>query len=822
MWKYIEKTYLGLIILLLGNFGCTPEPSIYKSIFLEDFENIEPSLENSKLVSYVLPLSQVGQYSSVFELDTAVIKIRRERLNDYRSQSLENFNPEYGIDQLNIEFFILKYSGNELEKPLDFESKLLDIYYTQDLNSYRGVYNACRLLNIYADYQYEISANLLCFAAFSNTLHILYNFDPLDELYKIKEKFALALLKSLIREYDSIEEISPSKEYIRSIFKDSFWNSFSGLMLQAHLNVKNHKKSIDFLRKAESRAASVRDQFVVNYNLALTYEDLEDIEQASHYYYKAFQAYNGFSCDRDFLAFLVNCLIFEKDPTLLHEYEESALNSVECNELDQEFFRFIKHYRGLVDLNDSLNIISKLMDVRSSAEKVFSNKSTFHIQDFYLDNTIDIMVEFMSRKRMLTKENQQMLVQLYFDTKYKDLYRQKYMYKVDSSMSENGVENSVEKLLLDVNYFKNTRDFTNEKYRELFDLLSSRSISTVPLITPELNFNELVDKIARDSMLVLNMIKGYSNYYLYILDENHMVLDTIPNSVVDSLMLEFQSKVVKDRKQKICPKYIFEETLFKIDPEKKKKIAFIADGHFVQLPIEVLFKENEKVIRLNTVQSLVKNENLFIKKSKISLCSYSDENVNNLPLKYPELTQGYYEIFEISKVLNLEANQSFVRDKFDKRVLWKGKSRMLHFSTHASSSMTNRLDNYILTRHNEEKLYGFELYEATNLPEVVVLSACESGIGLHAYGAGVQTLSRAFLDNGTKTVIKTLWKVNEIATKKFMIEMYTNWAKGMSLYDALEKTKDRFKYDNEYCAPYYWAGFVLEGNPNVYLDSDPQ
>lgn len=92
--------------------------------------------------------------------------------------------------------------------------------------------------------------------------------------------------------------------------------------------------------------------------------------------------------------------------------------------------------------------------------------------------------------------------------------------------------------------------------------------------------------------------------------------------------------------------------------------------------------------------------------------------------------------------------------------------------------------------------------------ELVVLSACETGLGDIKGNEGVYGLQRAFKIAGVKYLIMSLWQVPDRQTKDFMISFYKNWLEGkMNIRDAFSKTqkqmKDRF-YD-----PYFWAGFVL-------------
>lgn len=92
--------------------------------------------------------------------------------------------------------------------------------------------------------------------------------------------------------------------------------------------------------------------------------------------------------------------------------------------------------------------------------------------------------------------------------------------------------------------------------------------------------------------------------------------------------------------------------------------------------------------------------------------------------------------------------------------------------------------------------------------ELVVLSACETGLGDIQGNEGVYGMQRAFKIAGAKYVIMSLWQVPDEETKEFMNSFYKNWLnKKLSIPDTFRKTQQemRQKYEN----PYNWAGFVL-------------
>ncbi len=92
--------------------------------------------------------------------------------------------------------------------------------------------------------------------------------------------------------------------------------------------------------------------------------------------------------------------------------------------------------------------------------------------------------------------------------------------------------------------------------------------------------------------------------------------------------------------------------------------------------------------------------------------------------------------------------------------------------------------------------------------ELVVLSACETGLGDIVANEGVYGLQRAFRIAGARRLILSLWKVPDLQTTRLMTVFYEKWLEDkMPLHDALLDAQRQMK--EEGWAPYYWAGFVL-------------
>jgi CHAT domain-containing protein len=100
--------------------------------------------------------------------------------------------------------------------------------------------------------------------------------------------------------------------------------------------------------------------------------------------------------------------------------------------------------------------------------------------------------------------------------------------------------------------------------------------------------------------------------------------------------------------------------------------------------------------------------------------------------------------------------------------------------------------------------------------ELVVLSACETGLGQIHTGEGVFGLRRSFVLAGARTLVMSLWKVPDEQTKELMVDFYKRLLSGKGRAEALRDAQLAMK--EKYPHPYYWGAFICQGNSGPLLN----
>ncbi|MCG8465854.1 MAG: CHAT domain-containing protein, partial [Xanthomonadales bacterium] len=96
--------------------------------------------------------------------------------------------------------------------------------------------------------------------------------------------------------------------------------------------------------------------------------------------------------------------------------------------------------------------------------------------------------------------------------------------------------------------------------------------------------------------------------------------------------------------------------------------------------------------------------------------------------------------------------------------------------------------------------------------ELVVLSSCDSARGQQLEGEGVLSIARPFFIAGARQVVASLWQVSDRAGAAFMQQFYQHYQAHQNASAALMAAKLWMSQQREWSHPYYWAGFVIQGD----------
>jgi CHAT domain-containing protein len=148
-----------------------------------------------------------------------------------------------------------------------------------------------------------------------------------------------------------------------------------------------------------------------------------------------------------------------------------------------------------------------------------------------------------------------------------------------------------------------------------------------------------------------------------------------------------------------------------------------------------------------------------------------------------------------------------------------GQYRIVHFATHGLlDNQHPELSGLVLSLVDRQgkSQDGFldleDVYNLTLPAELVVLSACETGLGKQIAGEGLVGLTRGFMYAGASRVVASLWKVDDVATAELIGRFYRGMLKeGLRPAAALRQAQMEMQVQKRWADPYYWAAFTIQG-----------
>ena len=331
----------------------------------------------------------------------------------------------------------------------------------------------------------------------------------------------------------------------------------------------------------------------------------------------------------------------------------------------------------------------------------------------------------------------------------------------------------------------------------------------------------------------------------------------------DETIEAYQSRVAKaDEDYSILAKDLSRELFGQVAGKfGNKRLIIVPDGKLGYFPVSALplpdSEKNEPILLSNEVVyapsastlALLTNDKQTNSASK-SLLIFSDpvfsaddsrlsaENKNDLSAQ-TETDEKFRFVESLNSLVRLDSSKSEAdsivdilgtsnADNFSgfsanrERLLNANAAdyKILHFATHGLiDEKRPELSGIVLSRFDEngQKMDEFfrlhDIYGMNLNSDLVVLSACNTGIGKEVKGEGLMSLNNAFLSVGAKSVMASLWKVEDGATLELMKNFYDAMAnEKLTPSKALQKAQIKLQQNERYKSPFYWAAFTVQGD----------
>jgi CHAT domain-containing protein/Tfp pilus assembly protein PilF len=401
-----------------------------------------------------------------------------------------------------------------------------------------------------------------------------------------------------------------------------------------------------------------------------------------------------------------------------------------------------------------------------------------------------------------------------------------------------------------------------EKYLSLISKIQTEARDKIQNISKKIcSISQLQKQIINSETVLLEYYIEEKESYLFIITKNVANICVLAgrDGLEQSLrayikILSFSSS---DKSVGIeAAKRIYEEL---IPPEnggmlrEAKALIIIPDGILCYLPFETLrtglgngsgyLVEKMEISYCPSSSSLFilkqKNKQDVVHKAILVLGGPSYEilptNENDIPKKrmqdrlfgehgigFPKLPFSREEALEIGKLFKKSERTILVGENASEeaiKTLPMNEYRLIHFACHGY--LDERVpfrSALVLSMYAQQKDDGYlqvrEICELTLSADLVVLSACHAGSGIMERGEGPMGLARPFFYAGTRSVLASLWSINDKTSVFFMKEFYRNIISGHSVGKALQLTKIKMLH-SAWANPFYWACFILNGDPTV-------
>ncbi len=274
--------------------------------------------------------------------------------------------------------------------------------------------------------------------------------------------------------------------------------------------------------------------------------------------------------------------------------------------------------------------------------------------------------------------------------------------------------------------------------------------------------------------------------------------------------------------------YLPFETLVRSDNDRPKEECYLIKNYRISYApsSSILLFLSRIQSENNNPKGLLAFGNPFFslsapKKQKKQNIKVLKEGYMNTDFTFSLLPYSGREIIKISKYFPREKRDIFINKNAKEEVIKEVSLcnyKIIHFACHAlvDEKFPFR-SGLILSFDDDSKEDGFlQVREICSLKlntDLVVLSACQTGKGKLENGEGILGFPRIFFYAGAKSILFSLWRINDKSTAFFMNYFYYYLSQENEKAQALRLAKLKM-IESKFCHPFYWAAFVLNGDCN--------
>ncbi|MFV0540721.1 MAG: CHAT domain-containing protein [Aestuariibaculum sp.] len=462
------------------------------------------------------------------------------------------------------------------------------------------------------------------------------------------------------------------------------------------------------------------------------------------------------------------------------------------------------------------------IDLLYNAFKTTKNKSLLKRAFQYAENNKASVLRTVSekQKRLTQHPRDSLLIQ-------ESIFLKEQEYITGKLLMAQLANDSISK----INRFGTALNRISIQLKRLQEKIEKKYPSETYLISIE----KLQQQLQRDNTVFVEYFFGKRHVYQFIISGNDIALNGIPFTEtfkyqIKSFIQLFDSPTTINNNINTYTKLAHDlyNSLNLKTINRNKNILVIPDGFLNFVPFEALLTSATSTTAFKNMPFLVKTQALAYNSSAYFYLNKT-KTVNNHNLL------GFFPVFEnTQQQLTYSINEAeTIQYEIDSDILLRKKATkhyftqeskkytILHLSTHASSG------TFAIPAHIEfydNTLFLNELYSLDFSPELVVLSACETGVGSLYKGEGPMSLARGFQYAGTKNLLFSLWQINDLSTAQIMQSFYRTYTKNQSAFVANRQSKlDYLKndaIDNTKKSPYYWSAFVYYGSIDTVKNSN--